>query len=192
MKKVLILAAVVALAFGFAGVAKADSFSIDGVTFTGTVTSTTVTLTVQCTVAKCVNYAIGDISLKGFTFTGGPTNIKEPSGYAVQNGGQNNGGATSCNGTQGHKAVCWDGDSGFFTLGSGVNTFQASIVGGAGPSDDLHVQTVIFSNSTGNSRITGVSDDLEGGGTTSTPEPASMLLLGLGMIGVPFLRRKRS
>lgn len=30
------------------------------------------------------------------------------------------------------------------------------------------------------------------GGTTSTPEPASLLLLGLGLVGAPFLRRRKS
>ena len=30
-----------------------------------------------------------------------------------------------------------------------------------------------------------------GGGTKSAPEPASMLMLGLGLLGVPFLRRKK-
>src|SRR5437667_5229333 len=147
MKKVLILALVAIVCIGFAGTAKADSITVQGVQFTGTVTGTTATLTVQCLQASCVNWAIGDITLKGFSYTGTAGNITEPLGYVVQNGGQNNGGATACNSTQLQTAVCWN-RSGFFTLGSGVNTFEASIANGT-VSDPLHVQTVVFTDSTG-------------------------------------------
>ena len=70
----------------------ADTLTVNDVLFTATVTSTDVTLTVQCTDnSVCGGYFLGNVGLKGFTFTGDPTNITEPTNYAVQNGGVNNG-----------------------------------------------------------------------------------------------------
>jgi hypothetical protein len=196
MRKVLITSAVLCLAFGLAGIAKADSIDLVGtpgvnqVEFTGSVTSTTVTLTVQCLDPGCVNWFLGPVALKGFTFTGSPSNITEPSSYTVNNGGANLGNTGSCDGTQLGKAVCWSDSTPFsLQLGSAPITFEASITGGV--SGPLHVQAISFSTSTGQkgTRTFAISDDMT---PTPTPEPASILLLGLGLAGTPLLRRRRS
>src|SRR5215472_9029751 len=96
------------------GTAYADTITDGDLTFTATVTPTLVTLTIQCTsnVSTCENWFVGDVTLKGFTFTTLGT-ATAPTGFLdmVQNGGQNNdavGAGGGCNGTQKGMAVCWD------------------------------------------------------------------------------------
>jgi hypothetical protein len=180
-----------------AGVAQADTITDNNVQFTGTVTATTVTLTVQCLVpASCGTWFLGDVTLKGFTFTGAPTLGTAPSGYTAVNGGQNNnavGTGGGCNDTQTGQAVCWDAPSTLTTqLGSGVITFTANITGGT--AGTLHVQATAYNNSAGTEtqggKVLAVSKDLTPGGGTSVPEPGTFALIGSGLFALGTLRRR--
>ena len=198
-KKILGIALVTVLA-GLASVsaARADTIIDSGVRFTATVTSTTVSLDIQCLdAAVCGNWYLGDVTLKGFTFTGDPTLGIAPAGYTVQNGGQNNGGVGSgggCNDTQPGNAVCWQTLLPLTTqLGSGVISFTANITDGE--AGVLHVQATAYSNSAGEQadggKVMAVSADL---GTTTVPETSSLVLLGSGlltMFGLTAISRRR-
>jgi hypothetical protein len=194
MKKVLVFSALLAMVcFGFAGVAKADTTSAGGVTYTFTSGGSDgsggflVVMTVDTTGAT----ASGTLSSFAVQFTGA-TNVSFSSISA--NAGswdaiiQGNNGGNTCTLNQNTNFWCSNSSSGGITITSGgpgdVYTFVFDVTG-VNPTT-THIQTM-----QGEGALA-ISNDVGVGPPTSTPEPASMLLLGLGLAGAPFLRRRKA
>ena len=165
------------------GFCYADSYTDPStdVQFTGSVTATTVTLDVQClNTSICGSLYLGDVALKGFTFSGTPTLGSAPSGYTLENGGANDSGNGGCDGKDTGKALCWAAPSTLTTqLGSTLLVFSATISGGV-VSDPLHVQATGYTNSAGDQTHGGkplaVSNDLTPG-IPAVPEPGTWALI---------------
>ncbi|HWY07414.1 MAG TPA: hypothetical protein VNY24_11180 [Candidatus Acidoferrales bacterium] len=191
------LASVVLLALALCGTARADSYTYDSIVFAGSVTNTTATLTIQCTDVKaCGGFYLGDVTLKGFNYTGTPTLVSAPVGYYAVGGGQSNsavgtGGGCNTNDTTG--AVCWDTSLPLSTkLGTTLYTFSVNISNGA-VSGPLHVQATGYNNvngaQTGGGKGFAVSNDLSSS-VTSAPEPGTFTLLTAGLFAIVLLGLK--
>jgi PEP-CTERM motif len=193
MKKVLVFGALLALAcFGFAGVAKADSTSAGGVIYTFTNSGSDggsgflVTLTIDAT-NPTASGSLTKFAVQFFTNGSSASNASlttAPSGWAVAGFGNVN----QC-GTGNLPFICSSGPA--ITITSGVNsgtyTFVFDVTGLSGAPNLGDIQAFQGQGALAISNNVGI-----GGPPTTTPEPASMLLLGLGLAGAPFLRRRRS
>ena len=208
MKRVLIFTALLAVAcIGFGAVAKADtcttganSITCGGVIWTFTSGGSDgsggflVDLTVDASNPASGTSTLDTMALQfssaGSSATGASvTTSANTSGWHFVGTGNVN----QC-GTGNLPFLCFQGNGITITGGtnSGVFTFMFDVTGLASAPTTGDVQALQGSlpGSDGSfsiSNSTGI-----GGPPTTTPEPASMLLLGLGLAGVPFLRRKRS
>jgi hypothetical protein len=192
------LVSVVLLGFVLSGAARANSFTYDNIVFAGSVTGNTATLTIQCTNAKaCGSFYLGDVTLKGFNYSGSPTLVSAPAGYVTLGGGQDNsavgtGGGCNSNDTTG--AACWETSMPLTTkLGTTLYTFSVSISNGT-VSGPLHVQATGYTNANGTQQGGGkgfaVSNDLSSSSSSSVPEPGTFMLLTAGLFAAGLLSRR--
>lgn len=183
MKKALILGALLALVFSLAGVAKADTCPVSS---TNCISAGGVTWTFTSGGGNIVDLSIGTTgSLSG---TLSEFSVQFTGATAVSIMSTNTGWSSVAPGNcVSSHANFWCVSGSPISVPDGTLTFAFDVTG-LNLSNGTDVRA--FQGQGGLAISTGTQIG-PSGPPTATPEPASMLLLGLGLAGAPFLRRRK-